>query len=110
MKHVRGFDGLRRIESSVMLAILGGDLQRWRAFRGVEEGRSVECSTSRRSGVQPAMRAAARLPHAALERALAHAARIDRATKGVGPGEPWDEFVRLGLELLRGTEVARKVG
>ena len=38
---------------------------------------------------------------AALERALLHTARIDRASKGVGPGEPWDEFIRLGLELLR---------
>ena len=54
--------------------------------------------------------AAKRLPRAALEHALAHAARIDRATKGVGPGEAWDEFVMLGLELLRGAEVAREVG
>jgi DNA polymerase III subunit delta len=44
-----------------------------------------------------------------LHAAVLHVARIERATKGVGPGEPWDEFVRLGLELLRGTEVARNV-
>jgi DNA polymerase-3 subunit delta len=46
--------------------------------------------------------AAARVAPAAVQRALAHAARIDRAIKGVGPGEPWDELVKLGLELQPG--------
>jgi DNA polymerase-3 subunit delta len=54
---------------------------------------------------QAPMRAAAkRVAPAELARALAHAARIDRAAKGVGAGEPWDEFVTLGLELLHGIE------
>jgi DNA polymerase III subunit delta len=36
----------------------------------------------------------------ALERAIAHAAVIDRAIKGVADGEePWEEFAKLGLEL-----------
>jgi DNA polymerase-3 subunit delta len=36
----------------------------------------------------------------ALEHAIAHAAVIDRAIKGVGRGEePWEEFAKLGLEL-----------
>jgi DNA polymerase-3 subunit delta len=36
----------------------------------------------------------------ALERAISHAAAIDRAIKGVGKGEqPWEEFAKLGLEL-----------
>ncbi len=47
---------------------------------------------------------------AALERALLDAARIDRVIKGVAPGEPWDEFVRLGLQFLHGAESARQVG
>jgi len=55
----------------------------------------------------PVRTAAKRHPRATLERALAHAARIDRATKGVGPGAPWDEFVSLGLELLHGVELTR---
>lgn len=37
-----------------------------------------------------------------LERALAHAARIDRIAKGVAPGAVWDELRSLGL-LLAGT-------
>ncbi len=51
---------------------------------------------------RPMKSAAGRVAPAALERALAHAARIDRAIKGVGPGEPWDELLRLGLELQPG--------
>jgi DNA polymerase-3 subunit delta len=36
----------------------------------------------------------------ALARAIGHAAAIDKAIKGVGRGEePWEEFMRLGLEL-----------
>ncbi len=51
---------------------------------------------------RPMKSAAARLKRAAVEGALAHAARIDRAVKGVGPGEPWDELLKLGLELQPG--------
>jgi DNA polymerase-3 subunit delta len=51
---------------------------------------------------RPMKAAAARVAPAAVERALAHAARIDRAIKGVGPGEPWDELLKLGLELQPG--------
>jgi DNA polymerase-3 subunit delta len=59
---------------------------------------------------QAAIRAAAsRYSRPALERTLARAARIDRAVKGVGPGEPWDELLALGLEFLYGTEGARKI-
>jgi DNA polymerase-3 subunit delta len=47
---------------------------------------------------------------AALERALAHAAKIDRVIKGVALGDAWDEFLRLGLEFLHGTESARQIG
>jgi DNA polymerase-3 subunit delta len=42
---------------------------------------------------------ARRYPPAAIERAIAHAAAIDRTIKGVGVGEPWEEFAKLGLEL-----------
>ena len=48
---------------------------------------------------RPMKSAASRVPPAAVQRALSHAAGIDRAIKGVGPGEPWDEFLKLGLEL-----------
>jgi DNA polymerase-3 subunit delta len=42
---------------------------------------------------------ARRYPRAALEQAISRAAAIDRAIKGVGVGEPWQEFAKLGLEL-----------
>jgi DNA polymerase-3 subunit delta len=42
---------------------------------------------------------ARRYPPAAIERAIGRAAAIDRAIKGVGVGEPWEEFAKLGLEL-----------
>ena len=40
-----------------------------------------------------------RYPRAALDQAIGRAAAIDRAIKGVGVGEPWEEFAKLGLEL-----------
>ena len=42
---------------------------------------------------------ARRYPPAAIEQAISRAAAIDRAIKGVGVGEPWEEFAKLGLEL-----------
>ncbi len=46
-------------------------------------------------------RALQRLPAAALEAALRHAARIDRLAKGIGKGDVWEEFLRLGLRLAK---------
>ena len=40
----------------------------------------------------------------ALENALTRASAIDRAIKGVGRGNPWDEFLVLGLELAHGSK------
>jgi DNA polymerase III subunit delta len=48
---------------------------------------------------RPRKAAATRVKPAAVQRALAHAAALDRAIKGVGSGEPWDEFLKLGLML-----------
>jgi DNA polymerase-3 subunit delta len=113
-RYVRALDGLRgEGEAPVyVLAILGSDLQALARVQGlVAEGRSAEQAIElakvwkRR---QPAIRGAQRLfAPVAVRRALAHAARIDRAAKGVGAGEPWDEFVTLGLELLNESEAAR---
>ncbi len=44
-------------------------------------------------------RALQRIDGAAARTALAHAARIDRMIKGIGAGDVWDEFLRLGLSL-----------
>jgi DNA polymerase III subunit delta len=46
--------------------------------------------------------AAKRYTAAALSSAIAHAARIDRAIKGIGQGDPWEELLRLGLILTGG--------
>ena len=51
---------------------------------------------ARQGLIQQAMR---RLDTATLERALGHAARIDRIAKGVAPGAVWDELRSLGLAL-----------
>lgn len=40
-----------------------------------------------------------RLDNARANAALAHAARIDRLVKGIGAGDVWDEFLRLGLGI-----------
>ena len=113
-RYVRAIEGLRgEGESAVyVLTILAGDLQ---ALARVQElladGRSLEAAMDaskvwkRR---QPVIRTGQRnFAPAAVQAAIAHAARIDRVSKGVARGEPWDEFVRLGLELLHGIEVAR---
>jgi DNA polymerase-3 subunit delta len=47
-------------------------------------------------------RALRRLTLARLRAAVVRVARIERAAKGAGPGEPWDELLRLGLELAHG--------
>ncbi len=61
-------------------------------------------------GAQPRCeKALKRLGADRLRAAVLHVARIERASKGVGGGEPWDEFITLGLELLHGTEFRRQV-
>lgn len=52
--------------------------------------------------LQSLVDAARRYSPAAIEQAIRHAAAIDRSIKGVGAGEPWEEFAKLGLELHAG--------
>jgi DNA polymerase-3 subunit delta len=52
----------------------------------------------------PFMKAAQRIGADRAKAALRLAARIDRLIKGIGPGDVWDEFLRLGL-LLSGRPV-----
>jgi DNA polymerase-3 subunit delta len=55
--------------------------------------------------VQAAVEAAARrFTPERVEQALSQAAAIDRAIKGVGSGEPWEEFIKLGLKLTHGSK------
>jgi DNA polymerase III subunit delta len=52
--------------------------------------------------LQQIVGSARRYDPAAIRRAVSRAAEIDRAIKGVGTGEPWEEFAKLGLELHAG--------
>lgn len=47
----------------------------------------------------PVKKALQRLNTATLETALKHAGKIDRMVKGIGYGNIWEEFLRLGLSL-----------
>jgi DNA polymerase-3 subunit delta len=47
----------------------------------------------------PVKKALNRLSTATLEAALQHAGKIDRLAKGIGQGDIWEEFLRLGLGL-----------
>ena len=47
----------------------------------------------------PVKKALQRLSTAALEEALHHAGKIDRLVKGIGQGNIWEEFLRLGLRF-----------
>ena len=113
-RYVRVLDGLRG-EGESPVFILWALAEELRALvrirQGLETGRQIEqlLRENRIWGERqaPVRSAAKRYPRASLERARAHAARIDRAAKGVGPGAPWDEFISLGLELLHGVEVTR---
>ena len=49
--------------------------------------------------LNPVKKALQRLSTATLEAALQHAGKIDRLAKGVGQGNIWEEFLRLGLSL-----------
>jgi DNA polymerase-3 subunit delta len=105
-RYVRVVEGLRgegEAPAFVLWAIAEELRALGRVVAGLAAGRSID-ELLRENRVwgprQGAMKAAARrVKPAVIEQALAHAARIDRAVKGVGPGEPWDEFLKLGLEL-----------
>ena len=105
-RYVRVIDGLRsegEAPSLVLWALSEELFALARIQAGAAAGRSVD-ELLRENRVwgprqRPMKAAAARVAPQAVERALAHAARIDRAVKGVGSGEPWDEFLKLGAGL-----------
>jgi DNA polymerase III subunit delta len=49
--------------------------------------------------MQAVLDKARHFPPEAIAEAIGQAAAIDRAIKGVGAGEPWEEFAKLGLRL-----------
>ena len=58
----------------------------------------------------PVKKALQRLNTASLEAALQHAGRIDRLAKGIGQGNLWEEFLRLGLSLCSPGKLAARNG
>ena len=109
-RFLRVLDGLRGEGEapSLVLWSVAEDLRALGAVQqGMESGRSLDTVLreqrvwgSRQGSVQGALRRYAR-PQ--IDNALAAAAQVDRAIKGVALGEPWDQLARLGLELLHGT-------
>jgi len=91
-RYVRVIEGLRGegepanfvlfILSGVLFALQGSEVRLQKPLVRIVEG------------------AAGRFPRPRIAAAVSHAARIDRAIKGVSAGEdPWDELVKLGLAL-----------
>lgn len=76
------------------LALIKGGVERGQPLDGLLKEAKVWGS---RQGL--VKRALQRLSAKALEEALHHAARIDRLAKGIGQGNVWEEFLRLGLRL-----------
>ena len=109
VRYVRIIDGLRGEGEAptYVLWTLSEDLRALgRVQSGLAAGRSIDdlLRENRVWGArqQPMKAAARRVSAAALARSLVHASEIDRAIKGVGQGEPWQEFIRLGLNLADG--------
>jgi DNA polymerase-3 subunit delta len=105
-RYVRIIDGLKSEGEAATLVLWALSEELYSLGRiqsGIAAGRSIDDLLRENrvwgSRQRPMKSAATRVAPAAVQRALAHAAGIDRAIKGVGAGEPWDEFLKLGLEL-----------
>jgi DNA polymerase-3 subunit delta len=107
-RYARVLEGLRgegEAPTFVLYAIAGALY----VLRGAADGRPLErLFGEHRVFHKPLQRAvqgaARRYTPQALHAALAQAARIDRAIKGVAREDPWDAFAALGLKLCGGSE------
>jgi DNA polymerase-3 subunit delta len=105
-RYLRVIDGLKSEGEAPTLVLWALSEELYALARiqsGVAAGRAID-DLMRENRVwgprqRPMKAAASRVAPARVQRALAHAAGIDRAIKGVGPGEPWDEFLRLAQTL-----------
>lgn len=106
-RYLRVLEGLRG-EGEAPTFVLFALTSALYVLRGAAEGKPAErLFAEHRVFGKPLQRAlaaaAGRHGRATLEAALAQAARIDRVAKGVGRGDPWDEFAALGLLLANGS-------
>jgi DNA polymerase-3 subunit delta len=105
-RYLRIIDGLKSEGEAPTLVLWALSEELYALARiqaGAAAGRSVD-ELMRENRVwgprqRPMKAAATRVAPGAVQRALAHAAGIDRAIKGVGPGQPWDEFLKLAQTL-----------
>ncbi|HRE18932.1 MAG TPA: DNA polymerase III subunit delta [Rhodocyclaceae bacterium] len=103
---VRTLEGLKQ-EGEAPPLVLWAMSEEIRALlgikRGQDRGQSVDqlLKEARVFGPRqgPVKRALQRLTTASLDAAIRHAARIDRLAKGIGKGDAWEEFLRLGMRL-----------
>lgn len=101
-RYVRVIEGLRGEGEppTFVLFVLSSGLF---ALQDVQRGGSAEriFNRSLRRAVEGAAR---RFPARKVDQAIADAAALDRTIKGVGQGEPWAAFLRLGLKLVDGSK------
>ncbi|TMH68622.1 MAG: hypothetical protein E6H57_10650 [Betaproteobacteria bacterium] len=72
------------------------------ALFALQEGSAERIfNRSLRRAVESAMR---RVAPKRIDAAISDAAAIDRAIKGVGEGDAWQAFIRLGLKLADGSK------
>jgi DNA polymerase III subunit delta len=102
-RYVRVMEGLHGEgeEPTFVLHVLAGTLF---VLEGAQRGAALDPLYQRHrlynKAVQRALQAASKhFPGAAIAAALAHAALIDRAIKGVARADPWQELIKLGLKL-----------
>jgi DNA polymerase III subunit delta len=112
LRYVRIIEGLRGEgeQPTFVLFVLAGALF---VLQGAQRGGQVDSLALQHKLFNKPLKAAVQaaasrgkggFPGAALDAALSHAALIDRAIKGVHPGDPWQEFIKLGLKLARGSK------
>jgi len=108
-RYARVIDGLRG-EGEATTFVLWVLAEEVRALLRVQEGLTAARPLEQllkenrvwRRREAPFKAALRRVPRAALRRALSRCARIDQVIKGLARGEPWDEFLLLGLEFAHG--------
>jgi len=107
-RYLRVLDGLRG-EGEAPTYVLFAVAAALQVLRGAAEGKPLERLFGEfrlfHKPLQRAVQAAARRHSPrVVEAAIAQAARIDRAIKGVARADPWDAFAALGLLFARGSK------
>lgn len=109
-RYARVIAGLRN-EGEAATLVLWAIAEDLRALARVQDGlnagraldqllRENRVWGARQNAVRAGLRRVAR---ASIDRAIRRAAEIDRAIKGVAKLDPWEGFIRLGLELAHGS-------